>query len=187
MQSGDQDYVLEVAFCLDDSFDKVHDEIGFLPDSMTLKNYYRDTLTKTYSRAYLKSVMPNLETAKGIAIADIDEFKSINDTYGHIVGDDALKHISNVIKSCIRKDDVIIRYGGDEFLLIFDDITEYDFFDKLERIKRAVHESKLSEYPDVKHDISIGGATTPKKVLMFIRTTAKRAKECICLLQNTTN
>lgn len=158
IKANDKDYVLEVAFCVEDSLEKSHSEIGFLPDTMTIKNYYRDSLTKTYSRAYLESFKPNLEKSKGIAVVDIDEFKSINDTYGHIVGDAALKHISRVIKKCIRKEDVLIRYGGDEFLLVFDNITEEDFFNKLKNIKQEVHNSVLDEYPDVAHDISIGGA-----------------------------
>lgn len=158
IRSEEHDYVLEVAFSIDDSSEKLHDEIGFYPDSMALKNYYKDTLTKTYSRAYLDSFLPNLENAKGIAIADIDEFKSINDTYGHIVGDAALKHISSVIKDNIRREDVLIRYGGDEFLIIFDNISEADFFEKLKSIKKAVHDSVFEEYPEIKHDISIGGA-----------------------------
>lgn len=150
--------VLEVAFCIDDTFEKAQSEIGFYPDSMAIKSFYRDALTKTYSRAYVERFMPNLEKADGIAIADIDEFKSINDTYGHTVGDAALVHISSVIQGCIRKEDALIRYGGDEFLLVFDSITKEDFFEKLEAIKKAVHESRLEQYPDVNHDISIGGA-----------------------------
>ena len=158
MQCEEKDYVLEVAFCIDDSFEKVQNEIGFFPDSISIKKYYKDTLTKTYSRAYLESFKANHENAKGIAIADIDEFKGINDAYGHIAGDAALKHISKIIKSCIRKEDVLIRYGGDEFLLIFDDISEEDFFSKLESIKKAVFESKFEEYPEISPGISIGGA-----------------------------
>lgn len=157
-----EEYVLEVAFCTDDSFERVKDEIGFYPDTAALKNYYRDTLTKTYSRAYLESFKPNLEKVKGIAIVDIDEFKSINDTYGHIVGDMSLKHVSKIIKSCIGKDDVIIRYGGDEFLLLFNEISEGDFFEKLKSIKEAVHQSYLEDYPDIKHEISIGGSYNVK-------------------------
>lgn len=152
------DLILEVALCLDDSFGKTHNEIGFLPDSLTLKNFFRDTLTKTYSRAYLESFMANIEHAKGIAIADIDNFKQINDTYGHLVGDAALKHISKIIKSNMRKEDVLIRYGGDEFLLIFDNISEEDFFEKLKHIKEAVNTSAFEEYPNIIHSISIGGA-----------------------------
>lgn len=152
------DLILEVALCLDDSFGKTQNEIGFLPDSITLKNFFRDTLTKTYSRAYLESFMPNMEHAKGIAIADIDDFKQINDTYGHLVGDAALNHISKIITECIRKEDVLIRYGGDEFLLIFDNISKEDFFEKLKIIKEAVNSSVFKKYPHISHSISIGGA-----------------------------
>lgn len=158
ISSDERDYVLEVAFSIDDTVERVHEEIGFYPDSMALKNYYKDTLTKTYSRAYLDSFLTNLENSKGIAIADIDEFKSINDTYGHIVGDAALKHISGVIKDNIRREDVLIRYDGDEFLIIFDNISEEDFFEKLKSIKEAVHDSVFEEYPEIMHEISIGGA-----------------------------
>ncbi len=157
-QYGSMDCVLEVAFCIDDSLEKTPHEIGFYPDSTTLKNYYRDSLTKTYSRAYLESFIKNLETAQGVAIADIDDFKRINDTHGHIAGDAALRHIAKVIKSCLRKEDVVIRYGGDEFLLLFYNISENDFYERLIHIKTAVHESSFSDYPDVKHDISIGGS-----------------------------
>lgn len=158
MTAKDKDYALEVAFCIEDSLEKAHSEIGFLPDSITLKNYYRDTLTKAYSRAYLESFKPNIENAKGIAIADIDEFKSINDTYGHIVGDTVLKHIAKIIRHSMRKGDVIIRYGGDEFLIVFNEIEEADFFEKLQSIKEAVAKSEFSDYPNIKHEISIGGA-----------------------------
>lgn len=56
---------------------------------------------------------------KGILILiDIDGFKKINDTYGHVIGDDVLKTIVSAIKKSIRDDDLVIRYGGDEFLII---------------------------------------------------------------------
>lgn len=59
VQCGGKDYALEVAFCIDDSPEDAPNEIGFFHDSVALKNYYRDTLTKTYSRAYLENFMPN--------------------------------------------------------------------------------------------------------------------------------
>lgn len=154
---GEQDLVLEVALCMEDSVGAERG-IGFLPDSVTLQSYYRDTITKAYSRAYFDSFRPNLENAKGVAIIDIDRFKQINDTYGHRVGDMALEHIAATIRSCIREKDVLIRYGGDEFLLIFQSIGENDFFEKLKRVKARVAESVMKDYPDLRLTISIGGA-----------------------------
>lgn len=155
---GDKDCVLEVVLCMEDSLEKDKLEIGYMPDSYTLQNYYRDSLTRVYSRAYLDSFSPNFEQAKGVAVVDVNNFKQINDTHGHIIGDAALRHISGVIRSCIREDDVLIRYGGDEFLLMFQEIAEEDFYRKLKNIQKRVSESVLEEYPEVKPGISIGGA-----------------------------
>lgn len=157
VRCGDLDCVLEVALCMDDSPGGMRMEVGYLPDSLTLQSYYRDTLTEAYSRAYLDNFQPNLEKAKGVAVLDLNQFKQINDTYGHMAGDAALKHISTLIRSGIRESDVLIRYGGDEFLLLFQEIGENDFFEKLKSIKRAVAESTVEKYPELKLGISIGG------------------------------
>ena len=155
---GERDCVLEVALGMEDSVERERSGVGFLPDSVTLQNYYRDTLTKAYSRAYFDSFRSNLERAKGVAIADIDRFKQINDTYGHIAGDAALEHISAVIRASIRESDTLIRYGGDEFLLIFRDIGEGDFYEKLKRIKERVATTPMEQFPELRLGISIGGA-----------------------------
>lgn len=155
---GEQDCILEVALAMGDSFEKNKNGIGYFQDIFTMQNYYQDTLTRTYSRAYYDNFWQNLETADGIAVLDIDRFKQINDTYGHIVGDAALAHISSVIKSCIRESDMLIRYGGDEFLLFFQKIGEADFFKKLQHIKEKVSTSVMEEHPDLEVSISIGGA-----------------------------
>lgn len=158
VQCGETDCVLEVALCMEDDVERVRGGVGFIPDSDTLQHYYRDTLTQAYSRAYLDNFQPNLEQAQGVAIIDIDLFKQVNDTYGHRAGDAALKKTSAVIRSCIRESDVLIRYGGDEFLLLFRMIGENAFFEKLKKIKQAVSEAVVEEYPEMKLGISIGGA-----------------------------
>lgn len=158
VKCGEKDCVLEVALCMEDAAERGRNEVGYLPDSVTLQTYYRDTLTAAYSRAYFDNFKPNLETAKGVAVLDVDRFKQINDTYGHMAGDAALRHISAVVRSCIRDSDVLIRYGGDEFLLIFREIGEYAFTEKLKRIKQAVSESVVEEYPQIRLGISVGGA-----------------------------
>lgn len=158
VRCGERDCVLEVAICMEDSAGQALRGVGFLPDSATLQNYYRDGLTAAYSRVYLENFQPNLERAKGVAVIDIDQFKQINDTYGHMAGDAALRHISAQIQSSIRESDVLIRYGGDEFLLLFREIGENAFFEKLKRIKEKVGASVVEEYPGLRLGISIGGA-----------------------------
>lgn len=153
-----KDCVLEVAFCVDDAFNTGDRETESCGESQLLLNFYKDALTKAYSRVYLDEFLPNLEQAEAVAIVDIDRFKQINDTFGHPVGDVALKHVSDVISACLRPGDVLIRYGGDEFLLIFNNITEEGFNDMMHKIKLAVHNSTLKKHPTIKLDISIGGA-----------------------------
>lgn len=158
VKCGEQECILEVALCMEDSIEKRQNGIGYLSDGITMQNYYKDTLTRAYSRAYYDNFWQNMENADGVAVVDIDQFKQINDTYGHIIGDAALAHISAVIRSCIRESDMLIRYGGDEFLLIFQKIAEKDFFKKLQYIKEKVASSSIEEHTDLKLSISIGGA-----------------------------
>ena len=127
------------------------------PARSSFMNFYRDTLTGTYTRLYLENFQFNLESADAVAIVDVDLFKQINDTYGHPVGDEALKTIANTIRSGIRGSDTLIRYGGDEFLLIFSKIGEEVFYERLKQLRRAVQETKLPDYPEVKLDVSLGG------------------------------
>lgn len=152
-----KDCVFMVALGVDEPHEQVRYDVGFVPDSVTLQIFYRDTLTKAYSRAYLEHFLANLEGADAVAMIDVDHFKEINDTYGHLVGDAALRHIVDVIRGCVRAQDVIIRYGGDEFLLVVQTISENDFFKMLKRIREAVSQSILQEYPEITLSISAGG------------------------------
>lgn len=152
------DCVLQIAFNMDESIEKSKDEIGYnVFDAGAFKNYYRDTVTRIYSRAYLDTFREGFEAAKAVAMIDLDRFKKINDKHGHLVGDEALKHVANLVGASVRKEDELIRYGGDEFLLVFFDISEKDFCDKLQSIKATVNGTAMEKYPDVEVRISIGG------------------------------
>ena len=61
-----------------------------------------------------------------VCVSDIDNFKNINDTYGHLVGDRILKGVAYLFENCIKDKGVVGRFGGDEFIFIFENITEYD-------------------------------------------------------------
>lgn len=154
---NNKDYVLEIAFPVDEEETKPENRTRLM-SSLLFINFYRDSLTKAYTRTYLEDFKDNLEKADAIALLDVDDFKNINDTYGHQVGDIALKEISSVIMNTIGSNNVLIRYGGDEFLAIFQEIEEEDFYNKFIKIKNAVNAISLKDYPDIKLNISIGGA-----------------------------
>ncbi|WP_456464661.1 EAL domain-containing protein [Persephonella sp.] len=80
---------------------------------------YIDSLTGIYNRNYLEDIRDVIDLNRYVVIMlDIDFFKNINDTYGHQVGDEILKGIANLLKENLREDDIIIRYGGEEFLIL---------------------------------------------------------------------
>ena len=88
---------------------------------------FLDPLTNVYSRRYFETYRTHLEGMEGVALMDVNNFKLINDRCGHAAGDAALRDIANAVRSCIRKTDILIRYGGDEFLLLFPRMTEEAF------------------------------------------------------------
>ncbi|WP_219712211.1 GGDEF domain-containing protein, partial [Clostridioides difficile] len=99
----------------------------------------------------------NLNEIQNITLIDVDNFKAINDSYGHYVGDIVLQEISKTISSCVRKIDTVIRYGGDEFIIIFSYIPTNLFKKRLEIIRTSVNMIKFEEYPEICISVSIGG------------------------------
>ncbi len=158
MKLNGRDCVLEIAFPMEETADGTLRRGENDKANLMLLNFYRDSLTKAYSRGYLDDFMANLQSSNGVAIADIDQFKNINDRYGHLIGDAALRAVSATIKNGLGKSDVLIRYGGDEFLLLFKKIGKEEFYAKLEQIEKSVQEIVLEEKPEIRLSISIGGA-----------------------------
>lgn len=79
---------------------------------------YRDALTGLYNRRYYEDALKNRSMEAGVAVLDMDGFKAYNETYGHQAGDKMLEAAVGVMRHCVRRSDTIIRYGGDEFLLL---------------------------------------------------------------------
>ena len=118
---------------------------------------YHDVLTGTYNRRYYEDIASRIVGPAGIALMDVDDFKICNDTYGHYAGDMALKTVANAIQSCIRKSDLLIRYGGDEFLLVLSGISSDILQAKLEQIRAAVQQAAVPGYSHFRLSLSIGG------------------------------
>lgn len=121
---------------------------------------YRDALTGAYNRRYFEDELKTRSDPAGIAMIDMDDFKLANDTFGHNAGDAALDTVVRVIRKYIRKSDMLVRYGGDEFLLLMKDVTEEVFEKKLQQIRKKVSETLVPGYPGLQLTVSIGGVLT---------------------------
>lgn len=105
----------------------------------------RDPLTEIYNRRYIFDRLQHIVSKNrrsghdlSVAIADIDYFKKINDTYGHLAGDFILKEFAVILGSSIREYDLLARYGGEEFIIIFDGTTSLQAAEIMERIRADV-------------------------------------------------
>ena len=125
---------------------------------------YIDALTGAYNRRYYEDEARKKTEASGVAMIDLDDFKLYNDTYGHNAGDMALTTTADIIKKCIRKTDTLIRYGGDEFLLILDGVTHEILNKKLEQIRSMINSAVVPGYLKLQLSVSIGGVISPDGV-----------------------
>jgi diguanylate cyclase (GGDEF)-like protein len=129
-----------------------------------------DPLTKVGNRRGLEmklnarlSEVKNYNRSCGILFVDIDLFKGINDTYGHITGDEVLKMIARTISHSVRPFDIVGRWGGEEFIALIADVDEKTLSSIAERARRLVEQSKLPEaFNTISVTVSIG-ATLARK------------------------
>lgn len=108
-----------------------------------------DPLLNIYNRKYFFEYLERNEKSKlknkfAIAMIDIDDFKKINDTYGHQFGDKILINTANIVKNGIGKDDILARYGGEEFILYISDyVDEEKVYNKVEAIRKKLNEERV--------------------------------------------
>jgi len=125
---------------------------------------YTDYLTGVSNRkkldAYLKQKISLNAKGKPFSaiLIDINNFKHINDTYGHDIGDNALETAANLLKSCIRTSDFIARYGGDEFCVVVDITNKSDLDALVGRIKNCIEKFNTIGSNIYKLDFSMGYA-----------------------------
>lgn len=131
----------------------------------------KDSLTNLYNRRYIIEFFTKeigkakrLDYNIGVLVIDVDNFKKLNDTYGHLVGDLCLKKVSNVFLNSVREMDIVGRWGGEEFIVILPGSDEESTYQIAERIRKKVS-SEVIFTPDNKIlniTVSIGMAVYPK-------------------------
>lgn len=128
----------------------------------------RDELTKLANRTYLNDVLPHqfessrqLQQPLSILFIDVDNFKKINDTYGHQGGDRVLESVARALKLCTRDSDIVVRYGGDEFVIVLQNTDEAVLSDLANRIQKAASLAcrTMDNGEEIPVTISIGCAT----------------------------
>lgn len=124
----------------------------------------RDPLTGLFNVAYLRlRLKEEVERAArfrrsvGVLILDVDHFKRINDTRGHLTGDKALRFLARLVIESVRSIDIVCRYGGDELCIILPDATEATMRGTMNRLRNLIHDGS-SEATGLALTVSIGGA-----------------------------
>lgn len=127
------------------------------------ENSSMDFLTKTLNRMgleeHLKTVQKN-PTDFGLAMLDIDFFKHVNDSYGHAVGDAVLVRVAEVIRMMIRKEDVLARFGGEEFVILFASDNAYQLVKNCERIRLAIAKTPFAATDGTPFNITVSLGVT---------------------------
>ena len=154
--------VVEMISCLDDEtlLDAEGREALVKKFAHYRRELYTDALTGSYNRRYFEDQLKEQRMDAGIAMIDLDDLKTHNDIYGHVAGDKVLVTVSTAIISCVRKTDRLVRYGGDEFLLVMPGISLEAFVEKLHRIQDVIRNMSVEGYPQLKLSVSIGGTLT---------------------------
>ena len=119
---------------------------------------YRDALSGVYNRRFYEDNLRLQRLYAGVAVIDLDDFKLINDTLGHHAGDMAIEEVGKTLRSCVRESDMVVRYGGDEFVVVLPGIPADNFSRKLRVIADALSRVSLPGYSHIGITASVGGA-----------------------------
>ncbi len=142
----------------------------------------QDKLTKAASRTYGTELLQKCmlrHDSTYVLMADIDHFKTINDTYGHDFGDKALIEFTRALQKAVRSTDTVVRWGGDEFLCVFEGVTDDNVDLVGAKLKRAIHQVSIPNDREMIHLTSSMGFTKIRSTDLTTEAVVKRADEAL--------
>ena len=174
LKNGANDYIYK-PFSKEEFSCRVNNSIEALENIHTITNHAnRDFLTGLYNRRYFYTDMekyfidaPKKSETFAIAMIDIDNFKVINDTYGHDTGDRALSHLAEILQVGSRAGDIVSRFSGEEFCIALKNISQEKAIEIFEHIRAEVANSYLlaDNGDEIRFTISIGVSLNPEDTL----------------------
>jgi diguanylate cyclase (GGDEF)-like protein len=146
---------------IQDLFDSIHESVSMLYDAAT-----HDEKTGLYNNKFFETIF-EMEIDKAtrgqqelsLVMTDIDFFKKINDTYGHMKADEFLKRLADVMKKQVRGADVVARFGGEEFIILLPETNLERAKRFVSRLKKAIHTDRILK----KYHINVSGGVTQYK------------------------
>lgn len=136
----------------DYAYQATHDPLTDLPNRLLLGDRLQHAID--HANRFNKCV--------AVIFCDLDDFKPINDTYGHSTGDEVLKSVAKSMKGILRKEDTVCRFGGDEFIILIEDLYNFEFLDGIVNKIRELSQQKIStENAQLQVEMSIGVAVYP--------------------------
>jgi diguanylate cyclase (GGDEF)-like protein len=165
LKHGANDYIKK-PFSKEEFSCRINNSIEALENIQKITHYAnRDYLTGLYNRRYfyqaISEYLDNIQESNeqcAVAMIDIDHFKNVNDTYGHDVGDKAIVALADILRSTTSPNDVVARFGGEEFCIVLKNINRYSTQEILERIRQSVEKFSLrvDNETQIHFTISIG-------------------------------
>lgn len=183
--SNDLDLIISIYTNTEDEAQKVRENMPYINDfvdaaktviisnklmSILEENARTDPLTKLYNRKHLEEQIPKItsqanrvKTSFGVLMLDIDHFKMVNDTYGHDVGDNAIKVVAQTLIENTRESDIVIRFGGEEFIVLLHNCNEESVIDVAQKIRIAFSRKDIpAGETTINKTMSIGAAMFPR-------------------------
>jgi diguanylate cyclase (GGDEF)-like protein len=146
---------------IQDLFESINESVSMLYEAAT-----HDEKTGLYNNKFFETIL-DMETEKAkrgkqklsIMMVDVDHFKKVNDTYGHVKADEFLKRFADLMRKEVRKSDVVARFGGEEFMILLPETSLEKAKKFADRLKKAIHSDAVLK----KYKITVSGGITQYK------------------------